>query len=139
MQKDFTLTQNIEMPQKTPCSQDRFKDNLDYELDKLSKSYEIHNIPQVRDFITENRDLLQYIRTITPLINNYFPEYKKCLTFCRDPEFSELDDITIYINSIKSSFESDWEKLDELEKELFYISKFPARSKGLISLDLWFQ
>lgn len=138
MQKDFTSTQNIEMPQKAPCSHGRFKDNPDYEFEKLSKSYEIHNIPQVRDFITKNGGLLQYIRTITPLINNYFPAYKKCLTFCRDPEFSELDDITIYINSIKSSFESDWERLDELEKELFYVSEFPARIKGLVSLDLWF-
>ena len=117
----------------------KFKNNLDYEIEELSDSYEIHNSRQVEDFIEKNSGLLQYIKAIAPIIDNHFPEYKKCLTFCQDPEFSELDDITIYINSIKSSFESDWKRLDELERELFFITDFSAKIKGLLSLDLWLK
>ncbi|MBR4448367.1 hypothetical protein [Methanobrevibacter sp.] len=136
MQKNFSLTQKMQIPQQASYSNATFDNN---EIEKLSKSYEIHNGELVKNFLKKNKGLLEYINAITPLINNYFPKYKKCLTFCEDPEFHELDDITIYINSFKSSFEEDWKKLDELERELFYIAGFSTIIKGLVCLDLWFK
>ena len=113
--------------------------NSSADMDVFSKNYEIHNPNELNEFIKNNVQLIQYITAITPIINNHFPNYKKCITFCKDPEFEELDDVTIYINSFQSDFDNDWKKLDELEKELFGIVEFSNRIKGLVSLDLWLK
>lgn len=136
-EKNFSLAVNMQIPQENTYSEMPVNGVHDKEMEKLSESYKIHNAQLVREFILNNNGLLQYISEITPIVNNYFPNYQKCLTFCRDPEFGELDDITIYINSFMSSFDEDWEKLDKLERELFYLQKFPTKIKGLVSLDLW--
>ena len=116
-------------------------DRMDLEeyVEKLSHNYEIHKPHEVKDFIKKNVELIPYINRITPIINNRFPSYKKCLTFCQDPEFEELDDINIYISSLKSEFDADWKKLDELERELFHITEFSTKIKGLVSVDLWLR
>ena len=106
---------------------------------EITENYEIHNCELVMDFLKRNIGLLEYINAITPLINNHFPDYGKCMTFSQDPEFDELDDITIYISTFKSSFEDDWRKLDELEREIFYITEFSTIIKGFVCLDLMFQ
>ena len=130
--------QNMQIPQDMSYTSLPI-DSFDDEFKKLSKDYEIHKTKQVKKFIDEHNPLLAYINAITPLINKYFPEYKKCIIFSEDPEFEGLDDITIYIKSFKSSFDSDWKRLDELEDELFYITEFSRKIKSLVSLDLWLK
>ena len=138
MFRNFSLRQDMQIPYDnvhstvSPC-------NLDEYFDRLKDAYEIHRLHEVKGFVKKNGELLGYINRITPIINNYFPRYEKCLTFCQDPEFEELDDITIYIKSIKSEFDNDWKKLDQLEKELSYITDFSTELKGLISVDLWLE
>lgn len=139
MQKNFSLRQNMQIPQENHYTGILDRNVFDELIDILSKNYEVHNAECVKDFIEKNKELLPYINKITPIINKHFPDYKKCITFCQDPEFKELDDITIYINSIESTFDTDWKKLDILENELFYIDDFSSKIKGLITVDLWLK
>ena len=139
---DFRKIMELKIMQ---ISQDNFyptasaENNLDGEMERLSKNFEIHKLIELKNFLQKNAGLIQYIDRITPIINSHFPDYKKCITFCQDPEFEELDDITIYINSLKTEFDKDWKQLDKLERELFYIKDFSTEIKGLISMDLWFS
>ena len=136
LNKNFSLRQNMQIPVGNvhPNVSDRW--DLEEDIEKLSHNYEIHKPHKVKDFIKRNAELVPYINRITPIIDNHFPSYKKCLTYCQDPEFEELDDITIYINSFRSEFDDYWKKLDELEKELFHITEFSTKIKGLVSVDL---
>lgn len=59
------------------------------------------------------------------------------MTFCEDYEFEELNDITIYIPSSETRFESDWKKFKEMEIEILKMKEFPRRMNTLISIDLW--
>ena len=138
MYQNFSLRQNIQIPQENVNNAIKIS-SLDKNIEDLLKNYEIHKPQEVKEFFEANNELVQYISSITPLIDKHFPGYKKCLTFCQDPEFGELDDISIYIHSIKSQFDTDWKKLDELEKELFYLDGFSNQTKGLISVDLWLK
>lgn len=108
---------------------------IDEEFDKLSKYYTINNIEQVTNFIKEHDALLDYIKSITPLISNYFPNNEKIIDFCEDPEFDSLDFIMIYIKS--SNLDKDWETLQKLEHERITAIRIPKNIIGLISLDLW--
>ena len=137
MQKNFSLSQNMQMPRKRVVTDTNLSTNFDEKIEKLSKSYEIHKIKQIKNFIIKNTDLIHYLNTITPIINNHFPNHKKCITFCEDLEFEKLDEITIYINSFESEFEKDWKTLDKLEMELCCLDGFSTKLKGLVSVDLW--
>lgn len=139
LNKNFSLRQNMQIPFENVYQDVSGIRDLEEDIQNLSQYYEIHKVHEVNDFIKKNVELIPYINRITPLINNHFPCYKKCLTFSQDPEFDELDDITIYINSLKSEFEADWRKLDELERELFHINEFSTKIKGLVSVDLWLK
>jgi len=136
MYQNFSLRQNMQIPQENTYYSGTVS-NLDLKFQVLSKSFEIHKPNELKEFIKDNIELIEYLNCLIPLINNHFPNYKKCLTFCQDPEFYELDDVTIYINSFKSNFNDDWKKLDKLEKEIFYIDEFSNQIKGLVSVDLW--
>lgn len=138
MYQNLFLRQNMQIPQENVYNPITIS-SLDKNIEDLSKNYEIHKPQEVKEFFEDYDELVQYISSITPLIDKHFPDYKKCLTFCQDPEFEELDDITIYIHSFKSQFDTDWKKLDELEKELFYLDGFSNQTKGLISVDLWLK
>ena len=138
MYQNFSLRQNMQIPHEN-VHVTGTAGNSDAEIYALSKNYQIHKPPELKEFIKDNAQLIQYINAITPLINNQFPNYKKCITFCKDPEFDELEDVTIYINSFKEDFDRGWKKLDELEKELFGIDEFSNKIKGLVSLDLWIK
>lgn len=138
MYQNLFLRQNMQIPQENVYNPITIS-SLDKNIEDLSKNYEIHKPQEVKEFFEDYDELVQYISSITPLIDKHFPDYMKCLTFCQDPEFEELDDITIYIHSFKSQFDTDWKKLDELEKELFYLDGFSNQTKGLISVDLWLK
>ena len=81
MNQNVSLRQNMQIPHQNSGN----AVNVDQYLEKLSECYELLNIHEVKDFIEKNLDLIPYINKITPLINNSFPEYKKCLTFAQDP------------------------------------------------------
>lgn len=82
-----------------------------------------------------NIKILGFINEITPLINDYFPDYKKIIEFCKDPELNELDFIMIYIEGI--SFDEDYEKLKKFKNEPLYLSKFSKNINGLVCVELW--
>ena len=111
--------------------------NIDEKIEKLSKYYNVHKTEEVIEFIKEHREIIPYLEKITPIINSYFPNKKKCLTFCKDPEFEELNDITIYIKSTKQTFESDWKKFDKLRTEILKNKEYPRKIKNLVSISLW--
>ena len=139
LNNNFSLRQNMQIPFENVYQNASGRMDLEEDIERLAEDYEVHKPRKVKDFIEKNAELIAYINRITPIINNHFPNYRKCLTFCPDPEYDELDDITIYINSLRSEFDADWKKLDELERELFHITEFSTRIKGLVSVDLWLK
>ncbi len=126
----------MQIPQENMYTGLSIKPSFDSEFDELSKEYKIHKSQHVKEFIENNCGLLDYINKITPIINIYFPKHLKCITFCRDYEFEELTDITIYIKSSDDSFDDDCERFDELEIEIIKMNGF-SKIKNLVSMDLW--
>ena len=79
--QNFSLMHNMQIPQENVYNIIKIR-NPDENIEELLKNFEIHKPQEVKEFIEENNELVQYINSITPLIDNYFPGYKKCLTFC---------------------------------------------------------
>lgn len=136
MQKYFTQRQEIQIPQERPHVNLNVN-NFDEEIEKLSKNYTIHRKEEVKEFIKIHPELIPYINKITPIINCYFPNYKKCITFFEDYEFEELNDISIYINSTEKTFEKDCKIFDELLTTILKMNEIPTEIKRLVSMDLW--
>ena len=111
--------------------------NFDDALEKLSKKYNMKNRNEVEKFLKNHSELIQYIQKITPLIHDYFPNYQKCLVFRPDPEFDDLDDVAIYILGKNSSFKEEREKLENLNKDILYITDVSTQIKRLVSVGLW--
>ena len=84
MYQNFSLRQNMQIPHENVHVTGTAA-NSDAEIYALSKNYQIHKPQELKEFIKGNAQLIQYINAITPLINNQFPNYKKCITFCKDP------------------------------------------------------
>lgn len=109
--------------------------NTDIELVNLSKDYTIHDKKEMLNFMEKHSDIPVYIREITPLINEYFPKYRKNIRFCKDPEFNDLDYIMIYIEC--SDYKKDKKTLEKLKNESLYLSKFSKKINGKVCLELW--
>lgn len=137
MQNNFSSGLSMQIPQENVFTGLDFCENFDYEFERIAKNYNLHRRQEVKEFIGQHDELLQYLDSVTQIINHYFPNYLKCLTFCDDFEFEELNDITIYINSSESSFERDCQKFNELEVKLITMDGFSAKIKKLVSVDLW--
>lgn len=137
MQNNYSQKIFMQIPQENTYTGLALKPDLNEEFNKLSNNYKVHRIHQVKEFIKNNPELMNYINKITPIINKFFPKHIKCITFCRDYEFEELNDITIYINSSNESFDDDCEKFDELEVEIIKLNGFTTNIKKLVSMDLW--
>ena len=104
-------------------------------FNELSKYYKLYNPEQLKSFIRDRENALEFIHEITPLVYEYFPEQDKILEFCKDPEFESLDFIMINIKCI--DFEKDYATLEKFRKEHLYKSKFEKKINGLVSVDLW--
>lgn len=109
--------------------------NFDDEFNDLSKHYTLENSYEIKNFIKKHEKILGFIHEITPLINEYFPNYEKLIEFCKDPEFKDLDFVMIYIKGV--NYEKDSQTLDKLEKEPLYMSKFSKKINGLVSMEIW--
>ena len=83
----------------------------------------------------KHSDIPVYISEITPLINEYFPKYRKNIRFCKDPEFNDLDYIMIYIEC--SDYKKDKKTLEKLKNESLYLSKFSKKINGKVCVELW--
>lgn len=136
MQKFLPQNQNMKIPPERQFA-GLESDNINEKIEKLSESYNIEKRQKVEEFMNDNPELIQYLDKITPIINNYFPHNLKTLTFCEDPEFEELNDITIYIHTTESQYPADLKKYDELETEVLRRNDF-SKTKQLVSISLWF-
>jgi hypothetical protein len=81
--------------------------------------------------------LIPYIHSITPLIKEYFPNHRKYLTYCIDPEFEELNCAKICVIGNDSLFEEEHALMNRLKKEIIYSTDYPVEVKSLISVRLW--
>lgn len=135
MQNYYSQRLEMQIPQENSYPAVTFDSDFDREFDKLSKDYTIHDIGDVKSFIEEHENILNFIHDLTPLINTYFPKYEKIIEFCKDPEFSDLDFIMIYIDG--ESFDDDYETLTRFKNEELYMSKFSKKINGLVCVDLW--
>lgn len=109
--------------------------NIDFELHELSKKYPLENPEEIREFLKNNEKILPFINEITPLINEYFPDYDKLIEFSEDPEFSELDYLLIYIKT--KNYKQDNETLKKFKDEPLYLSKYSKKINGLLCVELW--
>lgn len=134
MKNNYSRIQ-MQIPQENTYTGLNIMSDFDKEFDELSKNYNIHNENHVKVFIKKHENILPFIHELTPLINKYFPQYTKIIEFCKDPEFSDLDFIMIYING--DSYEKDYEKLVKFKNEPLYMSKFSKKIKGLVCVELW--
>lgn len=137
MQQNYSQRLEIQIPRENIYTGLEIRPDFDDEFERLSKNYKIHRIDQVKKFIKKNSELIGYINTITPIIEEYFPKNLKCITFCQDYEFEELNDITIYIHSSDDTFDEDCKKFDELEIEIIELNEFSTNITKLLSMDLW--
>ncbi len=135
MQNNNSTRLEMQIPQENTYTGLNIESNFDVEFNELSKNYKIHNKSNVKLFIKKHENILPFIQELTPLLNKYFPKYEKIIEFCKDPEFSDLDFIMIYIDC--DSYETDYEKLVKFKNETLYMSKFSKKINGLVCVELW--
>lgn len=138
MQKYFSQNLNMQIPQDPSHIDISDVSSLDFEIKKLSKHYNVERKEKILNFIEDKPELVGYLDKITHITNKYFPKHFKTITFCEDPEFEELNDISIYIHTTESQYSNDWKKYDELETEILTMNEFSSKIKRLISISLWF-
>ena len=135
MQQNYSQKLEMQIPQENIYTGLEIMGNFNAEFEKLSENFTVHNKSKVKHFIKQHENILEFIHELTPLINDYFPNYKKIIEFCQDPEFSQLDFVMIYIES--SAYETDKEILDKFKNEPVYMSKFSKNINGLLCVELW--
>ncbi|MBQ8016860.1 MAG: hypothetical protein IJ258_02015 [Methanobrevibacter sp.] len=135
MQNNYSQRLEMQIPKENVYTGTGIVSNFDDEFDKLSKSYTIHEYNDVKGFIRKHENILPFIHELTPLINKYFPNHRKLIEFCKDPEFLDLDFIMIYVEC--NDYDKDRITLDKFEDEPLYMSKFSKKINGLVCVDLW--
>lgn len=135
MKHNFSQRLEMQIPQENAYTGMKIMKNFDEKFEELSKNYSLHNVKQLKTFIKKHENILDFIHGITPLINKYFPNYKKSIEFCEDPEFNDLDFVMIYINC--SIYEKDRKTLEKFKNEPLYMSKFSKKINGLVCVGLW--
>lgn len=135
MHQNFSQRIEMQIPHENTYTEVTTMSSYDDNFDKLSKDYTLENYDKIKNFIKNNDEILDYIIEITPLLDNYFPNYQKVIEFCEDPEFSDLDFIMIYIKG--SIFDEDYEILTKFKKEPQYKSKFSKNINGSVCVELW--
>ena len=113
------------------------ENSLNYELEKLSKKYNLRRVNELKEYIVKDEMIIPYINSITPLIMEYFPDNKRYLTYCTDPEFEELSKAKICIIGNDSLFEEERELMSALNDEILYLKNYSTHVKNLISVRLW--
>lgn len=136
MNRNFSLAQNMQISKENAyvCG----TDDLD-NLKKLSKEYNLRKIDELKKYLQKDGRLVPYILSIAPTINNYFPEHGKYLTYCMDPEFSELSQAVICVVGNDSSFKEDHELMNGLIDEILSSTDFPVEVKSMISVRMWWM
>lgn len=137
MQQFYSQRPEMQIPQENTYKRLEIMRNLDAEFKTLSKNYLINKKNELIKYIKKHDELIPYLKTITPLINNYFPNNKKYLTFCKDPEFKELNQAMICVIGQDSLFEEERELMKSLNNDILYLNEFPINVKNLISVRLW--
>ena len=89
----------------------------------------------IKNFIGKHSEIIDYIHEITPLLNNYFPDYPKIIEFCEDSKTNNLDFIMIYIKG--SVFNEDYKTLKKFKREALYRSKYSKNINGSVRVELW--
>ena len=117
MQRNYSQRFQMQIPQEHIYTGLEMMGNFDAEFEKLSKNYTVQNGAKVKNFIKQHENILEFIHELTPLINDYFPNYQKIIEFCEDPEFSDLDFVMIYIES--SAYVQDKVILDKFKPAPF--------------------
>lgn len=104
-------------------------------LSEPYRHYTIEESEKIIEFVEKDLKILDFIYEITPLLDEYFPNYEKLLELCEDSEFKDLNSIMIYIKG--NDYPKDKLILNKFVKEPLYKSKFEKKIYGLVSVSLW--
>jgi len=137
MQRNFSKRLEMQIPQENTYARLEILPDFNKEFEKLSKDYTLRKPNELKEYLKQDEQLIPYINTLTPLIREYFPENKKYLTFCVDPEFEELNRAKICVIGNDSLFEEEYQQMNELEKRILNLTEFPVQVKSLISVRMW--
>lgn len=137
MQEEYSQRLQMQIPQENRYIGIANTPNMDSELEKLSKNYNIRKISKLKEYLEKNERLIPYIHSITPVINKYFPNNQKYLTYYIDPEFKELNCAIICVIGTDDLFEEEHAKMNNLIDEILYSTEFPVETKSLISVRMW--
>lgn len=106
-----------------------FKTNL--------SDFELLNEKEIINFIFQNRELLDLIKSTELVIKEYFPDYDYALEFNRDPEIPNFNQIILYVKGNKNSFDEDWEEIKKVNREIRKFKRYEDFPKYLFFADLW--
>lgn len=137
MRQNYSQRLEMQIPQENTYIGLANTTNMDQELDNLSKDYTIRKIGELKEYMKKDDRLIPYIHSITPLINDFFPDNERYLTYYMDPEFEELNHALICVIGNDSLFEKERELMNQLNEELLCSTEFSVKVKSLISVRLW--
>lgn len=103
----------------------------------VQSNFELKNSKEIINFIGEHPNLIELIEKTTPIIKGYFPNYSLSLEFLEDPESETSNNIILYINGEKDSFDKDWEELRNINKDIRKLNLYDDSVRSLFSVDLW--
>ena len=137
MQKNYSQGLEMQIPQENTYTGLENSVNLNNELEELSKKYHLRRVEELKAYIVKDNRIIPYINSITPLIIEYFPDNKRYLTYCKDPEFKDLSKAKICIIGNDSLFEEERELMNVLNEKLLHMKNYPSHVKNSISVRLW--
>ena len=137
MKNNFSLTQNMQISKETAYVGLSDASGTDCEVEKLSQNYVLRRIDDLERYLKKDERLVQYILSITPIINSYFPQNKKYLTYCIDPEFSDLNQAVICVIGNDSSFEEEHDLMNRLNSEILHLDEFSVEVKSSVAVRMW--
>ena len=111
--------------------------NISDGFEELSQYYCLRKADEVMEYLSSDERRISYLVSIAPLIDKYFPENEKFLTYCRDPEFNVLDQAMVCVIGNDSLFEREHELMNRLNDEILHLDEFPVKVKSSLSVRLW--
>lgn len=121
-----------ELIKNTNIDVSNFSD-FDFQILELNNTYNFINPLEIKKFIYENKQFIDFFNEITPILKKQYPNNNYSLEFLVDPENDDLNQIELIINvnskdTNSNSVVSKWRELNknlrDIEKKYDLMLKF---------------